>query len=715
MKKLIIAEKPSLCRTLVSAIPEHAEKREGYYETDSYYISYAYGHLFELVDLEDYFPKTENQKWTLDNLPFCPASFRFALKKDSKTKKTDPEIRKQFLCLKGLMNSENVDSIIHCGDADREGEVIVRLIINNGLKNYKPVFRLWLPEQTTGTIRNALQNLRPDAEYDNLFNEGLARTCIDWEYGINFTRLATLKAGSLMRVGRVVTPIVKAIYDREMERKNFVPVKFWKAVLSCKKGDMEFKLNSKVEFPFSEKEKADQYAAKLSNADLVVTDISKKSVKQQPGKLFSLSKLQGELGRKYKMSMKESMSCVQQLYEEGYLTYPRTNTEYLAENEKDRIEKILSKLRQKGFDVEQKAGKRIYDDSKIESHSAITSTEKIADPESMEGKKGLVYLTVLNRFLAVFCSEECVIDKTTVTITASGIEEFKISGSVVRNQGFLKYENGKQDSELPKFEKGEIVKHLANAEERETKPPASYTLESLNEFLKNPLGKNKTSESDDEEYAAILAGVEIGTEATRTGIIDNAISSGYISLKNNSYGIEPKGIAMIHLLSELGIDVSVETSVEMSKMLKRVYKGSATVDDALEAAITEIKKGFSKKDTVVSAKAIYKDNKNGNAFCKCPKCKSDILESPKSYYCTNKNCGVILWKDNKYFSSLGYKMSKTDARKLLTSGKTLAKNLVSKRDPSKKYDAYIIADFSKGAASFRMEFPKNGNGKKKSG
>ena len=395
--------------------------------------------------------------------------------------------------------------------------------------------------------------------------------------------------------------------------------------------------------------------------------------------------------------------------------YPRTNTEYLAENEKGRIEKILSKLRQKGLDVEQKSGKRIYDDSKIESHSAITPTEKIADPESMEGEKGLVYSTVLNRFLAVFCSEECVIDKTTVTITASAIEEFKISGSVVRNLGLLKYENGKQDSELPKSEKGEIVKHLANAEERETKPPASYTLESLNEFLKNPLGKNKTAESDDEEYAAILAGVEIGTEATRTGIIDNAISSGYISLMNNSYGIEPKGIAMIHLLSELGIDVSVETSVEMSKMLKRVYKGSTTVDDALEAAITEIKKGFSKKDTAVSAKAIFKNNKNGNAFCKCPKCKSDILESPKSYYCTNKNCRVILWKDNKYFSTLGYKMSKTDARKLLTSEKTLAKNLMSKRDSSKNYDAYIIADFGKGVASFRMEFPKNGNGKKKSG
>ena len=276
MKKLIIAEKPSLCRTIVSAIPEHAEKREGYYETDSYYISYAYGHLFGLVDLEEYFPKTENQKWTLDNLPFCPASFRFALKKDPKTKKTDPEIRKQFLCLKELMNSENVGSIIHCGDADREGEVIVRLIIYNGLKKDKPVYRLWLPEQTPGTIRSALRTLRPDAEYDNLLNEGLARTYIDWEYEINFTRLATLKAGSLMRVGRVVTPIVKAIYDREMERKNFVPAKFWKAVVSCKKGDMEFKLNSKVEFPFSEKEKADQYAARLSDADLIVTDITKK-------------------------------------------------------------------------------------------------------------------------------------------------------------------------------------------------------------------------------------------------------------------------------------------------------------------------------------------------------------------------------------------------------------------------------------------------------
>ena len=228
-------------------------------------------------------------------------------------------------------------------------------------------------------------------------------------------------------------------------------------------------------------------------------------------------------------------------------------------------------------------------------------------------------------------------------------------------------------------------------------------MESLNEFLKNPLGKNKTAESDDEEYAAILAGVEIGTEATRTGIIDNAISSGYISLKNNSYGIEPKGIAMIHLLSELGIDISVSTSVEMSKTLKKIYKGSATVDDALNAAKAEIKKGFSKKDTAVSEKAIFKDDKNGNAFCKCPKCKSDILESPKSYYCTNKNCGVILWKDNKYFTTKRKKITCELAEAFLNEGKAFLKSCYSEKT-GKSYDATVLLEDDGERTSFRLVF-----------
>ena len=715
MKKMIICEKPSLARSVVSAIPERSIKKNGYYETANYYITYAFGHLFGLVDLENYFPEMESGRWTLTNLPFFPDKFKFSLKKDPKTKKTDPGVKEQFTVLKELMNATDVSEIIHCGDADREGEVIVRLILINGLKNKKPVKRLWLPEQTESTIGKALDNLVDDKEFDNLYNEGLARTYIDWLYGINYTRYVSIKSGSLMRVGRVVTPIVKAIYDREMERENFIPKKFWKPFCIIEKGNLKIKLSSKESFDFENLKAAEAYCEKLNREQLVVESITKKTSVRSPGKLFSLSKLQGELGKKFKMSMKESLASVQALYEAGYVTYPRTNTEYLAENEKARADKIVSLLRERGYDVKEKSGKKIFDDSKIESHSALTPTEKIPDVEKLSENDRRTYETILKRFLAVFCGSDCLIEKTEV-IFDCGVEKFKISGIVVKQKGFLKYEPQKEKDELPAFEKGESFPHDYKPEEKQTEAPKPYTLESLNEFLKNPFGKDKkkkgeSGSDDEEEYKAILAGVEIGTEATRTGIIDNAINSGYISLTNNVYGIEPKGIAMVNALTELGVDISVDTSVEMSKLLKRIYKNDAKVSDAVTKAKAEITKGFSERDKTLSEKSKFQDQKNEIGKCKC--CGAPVAEGKMNFYCTNKECGMRLWKNNKFFEAVGAgTMTRKMAEAFLKNGKCYCKNLRSKT--GKSYDAYIVCDFSKTPVGFSLEF-KNESGKSDSG
>ena len=716
MKKLIICEKPSLARSVLSAIPERSVRRNGYYETNNYFVSYAFGHLFGLADLESYFPGMESGRWTLDNLPFFPEKFNFALKKDPKTKKVDAGVKEQFGVLKQLMNSPEVSEIVHCGDADREGEVIVRLILMNGLTKKKPVKRLWLPEQTENTIRKALDDLKDDAAYDNLYQEGLARTYIDWLFGINYTRYVSIKSGSLMRVGRVVTPIVKAIYDREMQRKNFVPVKFWKPVSELTKGDVKIKLTSKEAFEYSDQDGAKAYCARLNSADLTVESVTKKTSVRAPGKLFSLSKLQGELGKKYKMSMKDSLASVQALYEGGYVTYPRTNTEYLAENEKERADKIVALLRQKGYDVKEKTGKKIFDDAKIESHSALTPTEKFPDLDKLSENDRRTYETILNRFLAVFCGTDCLVEKTEVVLDCGGIETFKVSGTVVKQKGFLVYEPQKEKDELPAFEKGETYPHDFKPEEKQTEPPKAYTLESLNEFLKNPFGKDLkkkgASESDDdEEYRQILAGVEIGTEATRTGIIENAINSGYISLKNNVYGIEPKGIAMVNALKELGVDVSIDTSVEMSKLLKRIYKNEARVSDAVGAARDEIEKGFSRKDSSLSEQSKFQDHNNKNEIGTCPCCGSPVLEGKMNFYCTNKGCSMRLWKSSRYFDAIGAgTMTAKKAAAFLKNGKCLYKNLKSKA--GKTYDAYIVADFTKTPVGFSMEFKNDGRKKK---
>lgn len=708
MKKLIICEKPSLARNVVNALPGKQEKKNGYYEVDDYIVSYAFGHLFSLKDLEEYGPRDEaKQKWTLDNLPFFPESFQFRLKKDPKTKKTDPGVKAQYEVLKTLMNSDTVESIVHCGDADREGEVIIRLIIMNGMKKKKPVFRLWLPEQTAPTIRAGLKNLRPDSEYDNLMNEGLARTYIDWAYGINFTRLVSIKTGTLMRVGRVITPIVREIYERELEIQNFIPVKSWGCVTEITANGKRIRLSSSRKFPIDERGSAERYCNEMNKSPLTVTDVSKKEEKRNPGKLFSLSKLQGFLGKKYRYSPQETLSYVQSLYEKGFVTYPRTNTEYLSENETEKADRLVDRFSGLGFNVTKKRGKKIFDDSKIESHSALLPTEKI--PDALPENERNTYNTIRNRFFAVFCATDCLVERTTVII-GNEMESFKITGCVVKQPGFMEYENdaGKKVI-LPSMKIGDRFRPAFELEIRETKPPKRYTVESLNAFLKNPFRKNENEEREDdqEEYKAILAGIEIGTEATRASIIDNAISSGYISLKKNNYFIEQKGAALVRSIDELGIDISKETTVEISMLLKKIFKNEATIEEALEAAKKKIRSGFSKKDSSISEEAKYtdKNEKMKNAIATCPNCGSPILEGQKLFYCSGDNCNIKLWKNNKYFSAIGFELTGRRAASLFKKGKVLAKGLPSKKNPGKTYDAYIVADFAREPAGFSMEFP----------
>ena len=223
---LIIAEKPSLARNIVSAIG-NMKRNDGFYSNDKYLVSWAFGHLFTLADIEDYEENPPKEiRWKMDNLPCFPKKFKFNLKKDS-SKQVDAGVMKQFNIISTLCNREDVDKIVNAGDSDREGEIIVRLCIENALKTKKDIYRLWLPDQTSETISQGLTEMKLDSEYDNLANEGFARTYIDWLYGVNLTRYATLKTGTLLRVSRVIIPIVKAIYDRDMAIRNFVPEMYY--------------------------------------------------------------------------------------------------------------------------------------------------------------------------------------------------------------------------------------------------------------------------------------------------------------------------------------------------------------------------------------------------------------------------------------------------------------------------------------------------------
>jgi DNA topoisomerase-3 len=226
--KLIIAEKPSLARNIVAGISGEMKKESGYFIGSEYIVSWAFGHLFSLVDIESYAEKpAESRGWTLDNLPCFPKEFKFELKRADGKREVDSGVMRQYKVLEKLCNRADVDAIINAGDADREGEIIVRLCVINALKSKKQLLRLWLPDQTPETVARALTEMKDEVEYDSLANEGFARTFIDWLYGVNLTRYATIRSGKLLRVGRVIVPIVRAIYERDLEIRNFKPEKYY--------------------------------------------------------------------------------------------------------------------------------------------------------------------------------------------------------------------------------------------------------------------------------------------------------------------------------------------------------------------------------------------------------------------------------------------------------------------------------------------------------
>lgn len=693
---LIIAEKPSLARNIVSAIG-NMKRSDGYYSNDSYYVSWAFGHLFTLADVEDYEENVTDYKWKMDNLPCFPTKFKFNLKKDAK-KQVDAGVLKQFNIIAGLANQENVTEIVNAGDADREGEVIVRLIIENALKKEKKLTRLWLPDQTSETIQAGLKELKLESEYDNLANEGLARTYIDWLYGVNLTRYATLKTGSLLRVGRVIIPIVKAIYDRDMAIKNFTPEIYYGIWSNEITNGETIELNSKEKFDKKDNKLALELCAKYNASTATVIDKKQKKDILNPPKLYSLTKLQNYLGKKYKMPMDKSLDIVQRLYENGYLTYPRTNSEYLAVAEKDKIKTILNNISKIGYPVKFKDKKTIFDDSKIESHSALTPTYKIPEKSRLTEEEYLVYQTVFKRFVAVFCATDCEVEKTEIKIKVGDYEEFNLKGTIILTPGWTKFDEAStKDKILPNLNIGDTVNINFIPKEKETTPPKHYTIETLNNYLKNPFKEdkkeqsekqNENEEDDTDDYKAIFEGLELGTEATRTGIIDNARKSEYIALKKDVYTILPGGEFLIESLMQMEISMDKYKTSEMGKALKKVYHNEITVDDSIKLACDEISLVFNKKDT-----PIEKDKDigfYGDIIGKCPLCGSEVMKNKYAYGC--KNYKACNFKINT--SICGRTISKSNAELLLKNGETSKiEGFISKN--GKNFDAKLKLDKDK--------------------
>lgn len=679
--KLIIAEKPSLAMNVVKAI-SNMNKNDGYFQNENYIVTFAYGHLLRLYDVDEYFNR-DKMSWSLEELPFIPKDFKFKIADNS-------GVKKQYNVIKSLIKRNTVDEIINCGDADREGEVIINNIVYRVFQEEnisKPIKRLWLPEQTPNTIKKGLKELQDDLLYKNLYNEGLARTYLDWTYGINLTRYLSLKTSALLPVGRVLIPIVKFIYDRDEEIAHFYPKTYFEIGTNIIKGNVLIKTKLKDrKFEEGEREKAKELLSSLENKKAIVDKVEKKEVKRQPPKLFSLDTLQNKMFRNERMSLDNTLANLQKLYEAGYTTYPRTNSEYIGEDEKGKVKSVIKAIKDKfNVNIEFKDSKKIFDSSKVESHSAIIPTIKIPEEDKLSEGEKKVYAAVKNRFIANFISEESIVAETHIVIKI-GNEVVELKGNVIKQQGFFKYEKAKKDNELPEFSEGENLDISFSLDKKETQKPKAVTEDELNGFLKNPFKKNEVesleSENDDEEYKAILEGCEIGTVATRASIIENAKRYEYIKNSKGHLSCSTKGKKLIEALEKLNIDLSKEKTVQFGKNLKKIYRGEIEINNLLDSVKNELNTVIKNGNDV----EVEKIERNVVKIGKCPLCgKGDVVSNKKGYGCNRYKEGCKFFIGNKI---AGKTISEAVVKKLIKDKKTNEiKGFTGKS--GKKFDACL--------------------------
>lgn len=713
-KNIVIAEKPSVAVSIIKAMrADNFIKKDGYYEGDNLIITWQFGHLLQLISLDEYKGR-EKTTFILEELPFVPndRAFKFKVKQSMTDKgmKEDPGARKQYEIIKSLIKRSDVKNIVHAGDKDREGEILVNIVVNTIFKELnltKPVLRLDFKEQTENTLRKAMNNLKSDKEYANLNNEGMARLYRDFLEGINYSRYATIlsrtgQGGTTLNVGSVIVPIVKHIYDRRIERDNFIPEIYFTVAVEFDKDEETLKNFIKdIKFSRDERNDAIAFIKTLNGKRAVVTDIQVKDIKKEAPKLFSLSSLQDKMFKDFKMSSMDTLTYTQKLYEKGWVTYPRTNTEYIDENEKGVIKALVEKFSEK-YDIEFKDTKKIFDSSKIDSHSAITPTTKDIDINIASDNEKKVYDVILNRFLANFCKERSIVEETKVLISIADKYIVMIKGLAVIQKGYLKFENNVSDKTIPIFKLGESFICNYSLEEGKTKIPPFIDESSLSRFLLNPFRKEKASNTeeeqdnnivqemnDTEDYKAIISGLEIGTVATRAAVIQKAVKVEYITNKKGNFDITEKGMYLIKTLDTLGIDLYKEKAVKISKMLKEVYRNNLTVDGFIDIIEQDLKNtiiidGSRKIEGYTTLKEI---------IGACPRCGKNIYESSKAYYCegfrSEPQCKFSLFKEDKFFKDKGKSLNKSMAKSFIKNGKATVKGL-KKKDGSGTYNALVV-------------------------
>lgn len=670
-KILIIAEKPSLAKTIIKAVGGNGSFKD-YYEDNKYVITSQFGHLLELKSIGDYTNNPDrDKKWILEDLPYFPKNFEYKVKNDS-------GVKARYKVIKELIKRNDINEIVNAGDPDREGEVLINIVIYRcfeELKIHKKITRIWLDPLTEEKVREELQNRKPIEQTQNLFEEGKTRAFLDWLYGINLTEYNTLKVGKIMNTGRVIIPLVKWVYDRDLQIENFKPEKYYEIETIINKDSKDIKLTFKdLKFKKEDSHKVNERLQEIQNKKIKVVNIENKEQSKEPKKLFSLSTLQSYMFKKEKFNISKTLQLVQNLYEKGYLTYPRTDTEYLSEEEKDKVKNILQL--QNDDNLEFKDSKNIFNSLKVESHTAIIITTKTPNIDTLTEDEKKIYFTVRNRFYANFCKQKCIINKTIVTFELNNIKT-KLTGLSIKQKGYLAYENDIENTYIPNFEFNEEFIPKFELKEKETTPPNHLSEADLISLCKNPFKDvNKKQEqdesteedfeeqNDDEEYKKILEGAMIGTEATRAIMIEKIKNVGYVEVVKNKLLITEYGKKFIETLISLNENLWKEKTAEMNMDLKKISKGQISSLEVIKKAQIELSNIFNQQTEIQKVSNTI----NKKILGKCPLCNGNIIENSKAYGCSNwkeKNCNFTIWK-----TISGKKISESNVKELLDKGIT---------------------------------------------
>ena len=698
--ELVIAEKPSVAQS-IAAVLGATQRKDGYLEGNEYLVSWCVGHLVELAQPESY--EEAWKKWSYESLPIIPQEWQHEVKSDTKA---------QYQILKKLMHDDRVDAVVCATDAGREGELIFRLTYNMaGCR--KPMKRLWISSMEESAIRDGFHNLRPGSDYDNLYHSALCRQEADWLVGINGTRLFTvLYGGKALKVGRVQTPTLAMLVDRESKIMNFKKEAYYMAHIMGNGLDA-------VSEHISDKTEADRIAETCENGQALVTSVVKEEKWVAPPKLYDLTTLQRDANRLFGFTAKQTLEYTQSLYEKKLVTYPRTDSQYLSDDmegtAKNVIEAIFNSLLFEQNIMFNPDIKRILNSKKVTDHHAIIPTMEIIkqDLKAIPESEMKILSLCANRLLCA-TGEKHIYNSTKAVITCNNTV-FKVSGKEVWKNGWKEFEDffknsyktaedksdAEEEKKLPELREGMMIAvEQTKVSEHFTQPPKHYTEDSLLSAMER---------AGVEDMGDEVERKGLGTPATRADIIEKLVKDGFVKREKKQMIPTEDGMKLITILPD--VVKSPKLTADWENELTLVSKGEVAAEQfmsGIETMVSDLVKTYHSVSD--EQKAMFGAGKSGQEVLgKCPKCGSDVVKGKFGAYCTGK-CGMNVGR------ALGVTLSDSQVKSLLQGKKILVKGLKGKKG---SYDAYLIPEsveefsYTKDGKEikgfqykFKMEFPQ---------